>query len=137
KQAAPGWTLRDLRGPANASLPKTNRGLCVKNQLTVGVPRQRRRRCWWTHVLRQGPRGRLPARRVLRGQNLEGSQACRSACRAADEVRAGDQSESGQADRVNYSAERAGESGQGDQMTPVGNQRSKKLSYVVAASLVR
>ena len=33
-----------------------------------------------------GHSGQLPARRILRGQNPEGSQACRSARRAADEV---------------------------------------------------
>ena len=53
----------------------------------------------------------------LRGQNSEGSQACRSAGGAADEVRAGDQSEDGEADRPDDSAERAGAGGQGDQMT--------------------
>ena len=31
-------------------------------------------------------RGQLPARGILRGQNLEGRQACRSAGRAANEV---------------------------------------------------
>ena len=46
----------------------------------------------------------LPARGILRGQNPEGSQACRSAGGAADEVRAGDQSEDGQADRTDDSA---------------------------------
>ena len=51
-----------------------------------------------------GPRGQLPARRILRGQNPEGSQACRSARGAADEVRAGDQSENRQADRPDDSA---------------------------------
>jgi putative tryptophan/tyrosine transport system substrate-binding protein len=45
---------------------------------------------WWAHVLRGGPRGQLPARRILRGQNPEGSQACGSSGRAAHEVRAGD-----------------------------------------------
>jgi putative tryptophan/tyrosine transport system substrate-binding protein len=39
-----------------------------------------------------GPRGQLPAHSYLRGQNPQGSQACRIASRAADEVRAGDQS---------------------------------------------
>ena len=50
--------------------------------------------------------GKLPpARRIFRGQDSEGSQARRSAGRAANEVRAGDQSQSGQADRVNNSSQ--------------------------------
>ena len=44
----------------------------------------------------------------------KGSQACGSTSRAADEVRAGDQSENRKADRRNDSAEGAGTSGQGD-----------------------
>ena len=58
----------------------------------------------------------LPARRLLRGQDLERRQACRSAGRAADEVRVGDQSQNRQADRPDDSAERAGAGGQGDQV---------------------
>ena len=54
---------------------------------------------------------------ILRGQNPEGSQACRSAGGAADEVRAGDQSQDGEADRSDDSAEGAGAGGQGDQVT--------------------
>ena len=50
-------------------------GLCVKEPVTVDVLQQRSCRCRWAHVLRGGPRGRLPARRILRGQNSEGSQA--------------------------------------------------------------
>ena len=69
--------------------------------------------CRRAHVLRGGPRGQLPARRVLRGQNLEGSQACRSAGGAANEVRAGNQSQDGEADRPDHTTECAGESGQG------------------------
>ena len=42
---------------------------------------------------------------ILRGQNPQGSQACRSAGGAADEVRVGDQSEDGEADRRDDSAE--------------------------------
>ena len=42
---------------------------------------------------------------ILRGQNPEGSQACRLAGRAADEVRAGDQSEDREADRSDDSAD--------------------------------
>ena len=47
----------------------------------------------------------------LRGQNPEGSQACRSAGGATDEVRAGDQFEDSQADRPDDPAECASESG--------------------------
>ena len=47
----------------------------------------------------------------LRGQNSEGRQARRSAGGAADEVRVHDQSEDGEADRPDDSAERAGASG--------------------------
>ena len=57
---------------------------------------------------------KLPARRILRGQNPEGSQACRSAGGAADEVRAGDQSQDGEADRADDSAVGAVPGGQGD-----------------------
>ena len=46
----------------------------------------------WAHVLRGGPRGPLPARRHLRGQNPEGSQARRFAGGTADEVRVRHQS---------------------------------------------
>ena len=53
-------------------------------------------------------RGQLPARRILHGQNSEGSQACRPAGRAADEVRVGDQSQDGEADRRDDSAGGAG-----------------------------
>ncbi len=48
---------------------------------------------------------------LLRGQNPEGSQARRSARGAADEVRAGDQSQNREADRPDDSAERAGAGG--------------------------
>ena len=47
----------------------------------------------------------------LRGQNPEGSQARRSAGGAADEVRVGDQSQDGEADRPDDSAECAGAGG--------------------------
>ena len=61
-------------------------------------------------------RGQLPARRILRGQNPEGSQACRPAGGAADEVRVGDQSEDSEADRCHDSAESAGAGGQSNQV---------------------
>ena len=52
-----------------------------------------------------------PPRRYLCGQDSERRQACRSSSRAADEVRADHQSESGKADRPDDSAECAGEGG--------------------------
>ena len=91
-------------------------GLCVKEPVTVDVRQERICRCWWAHVLRRGPRGQLPARRILRGQNPKGCQARRSASGAANEVRVRDQSESSEADRPDDSAERAGAGGQGHQM---------------------
>ena len=79
-------------------------GFALKSRLPSMYAIQRSCRCRWAHVLRGGPRGQLPARRILRGQNPEGSQACRSAGGAADEVRAGDQSQDGEADRPDDSA---------------------------------
>ena len=63
-----------------------------------------------------------PARRYVCGQDSERRQARRSARGAADEVRVHHQSESGEADRPDDSAECAGASGQGDQMTVSGEQ---------------
>ena len=91
-------------GPLMFANEKRIVGLCVKEPVTVGVRQQRICRCRWAHVLRGRPRGQLPARSILRGQNPEGSQACRPASRAADEVRVGYQSENGQADRSDHSA---------------------------------
>ena len=71
-------------------LSKTNRELCIEEPVTVDVFTEKGCRGRWAHVLRGGPRGQLPARRILRGQNPEGSEACRTSCRAAHEVRAGD-----------------------------------------------
>ena len=66
-----------LGGPANEMLTKNGSRLCVKEPVTVDVRQQRSCRGRWAHVLRGGPRGQLPARRILRGQNPEGSQARR------------------------------------------------------------
>ena len=104
------------RGPLMRANQKRIVGLCVKEPVTVDVRQQRSCRCRRAHVLRGGPRGQLPARRILRGQNPEGSQACRSAGGAADEVRAGDQSQDGEADRPDDSAGGAGSGEQGDQV---------------------
>ena len=56
-------------------------------------------------------RGLLSARRYLRGQDPERSQARRSSCGAADEVRVRDQSENRETDRSDDSAECAGAGG--------------------------
>jgi putative ABC transport system substrate-binding protein len=73
-------------GPLNASQPKTDRGLCVKEPVTVDVHQHYICGCRRAHVLWGRPSGQLPASCRLRGQDTEGSQACRSTCRAADEV---------------------------------------------------
>ena len=86
KQGAPGWTLR-ARG---RTLMNANRkriaDFALKSRLPSMYGNRECCRCWWAHVLRGGPRGQLPARRIFRGQNPEGSQARRSAGGAADEV---------------------------------------------------
>ena len=93
-----------LGGPLMNANQKRIVGLCVKEPVTVDVQQQRSCRCRRAHVLQGGPRGQLPARRIFRGQNPEGSQARRSAGRATDEVRAGVQSQDRQADRRDDSA---------------------------------
>ena len=78
---------------------------------------------------------------------LKGDKARRSTRRAADEVRIRHQSESREADRLDDSAERAGESGQGDQITEVRGQKSeigksertamtKKIIFLALCSLL-
>ena len=73
----------------------------------------------------------------LRGQNLEGRQACRPSGRAADEVRAGDESQNGKADRRDDSKQRPGESRLGDQVIIGVRQQvvvdSKKLTFIAYA----
>ena len=111
EQAASEWTLRDL-GTANESQSETDCRLGVKESVAIDVPVQRRSRCRRAHVLRGGPRGQLPAHRILRGQDPEGRKACRSSRGAANKVRAGDQSQDCEADWRDDPAEDAGESGQ-------------------------
>ena len=60
----------------------------------------------------------------LRGQDSQRRKARRSARGAADEIRVHHQSESGEADRPDDSAERAGAGGQGDSMNVVSSQWS-------------
>ena len=91
-------------GPLMAANRKRIADFALKSRLPSMYNSRAVCRCRWAHVLQRGPRGQLPARRILRGQNPEGSQACRSAGGAADEVRAGDQSKDGEADRRDDSA---------------------------------
>ena len=98
-------------GPLMSANQKRIVGFALKSRLPSVCGNTEYCRCRWAHVLRGGPRGRLPARRQLRGQNPQGSQARRFAGRAADEVRAGDQSENGEADRRDDSADSAGAGG--------------------------
>ena len=60
--------------------------------------------------------GRPPARRIFRGQNPEGNQACRPAHRATNEVRVRDQSQNRETNRPDDSAIYAVSGGQGDQV---------------------
>ena len=79
-------------------------GFALKSRLPSVNRQQRNCRGRRAHVLRRGPRGQLPARRLLRGQNSERREACGLTCRATYKVRAGDQSENGEADRSHHSA---------------------------------
>ena len=92
------------RGPLMGANRKRIVGFALKSRLPSMYFNSRICRCRWAHVLRGGRRGQLPARRLLRGQNPEGRQACRSAGGAADEVRVRDQSQDGEADRPDDSA---------------------------------
>ena len=102
KQRPDGLYVRG--GPLMLANRKRIAAFALKSRLPSMYVRERICRCRWAHVLRGGPSGQLPARRIFRGQNPEGSQACRSAGGAADEVRAGDQSQDGEADRPDDSA---------------------------------
>ena len=86
KQGAPGWTLRPVVGPLMRDNQKRTVDFALKSRLPSLYGSRDSCRCRWAHVLRGGPRGQLPARRILRGQNPEGSQARRSSGGAADEV---------------------------------------------------
>src|SRR5262249_26013806 len=68
--------------------------------------------------------GQLPARRIFRGQDPEGSEACRPAGRAAHQVRVCDKSQDGKSDRPNDSARGVGAGDQADQMRRSGCQVS-------------
>jgi putative ABC transport system substrate-binding protein len=63
-----------ISNPVANAQQKRLAGLALKNRLpSVYVSGACRGR--WAHVLRRGPRGQLPARRHLRGQNFKGRQA--------------------------------------------------------------
>ena len=50
-------------------------GALVKEPVTLDVGRQREAvRCRWAHVLRGGPRGQLPARRIFVDKILKGAK---------------------------------------------------------------
>ena len=102
KQAAPRRSLCAWRS-RNECSRKADRGLCVKKSLTLNLQQKRVCRCRWPHVLWYGLDAQLPAGRILRQQNLAACQARRSAGRAADKIRAGDQSQNRQAHRIDDS----------------------------------
>ena len=57
-------------GPLMNANQKRIVDFAVKEPATVDVRQKRTCRCRWSHVLRGGPRGELPARRILRGQEF-------------------------------------------------------------------
>ena len=64
-------------GPLMSANRKRIVGFALKSRLPSMYSNREVCRCRRAHVLRGGPRGQLPARRILRGQDPEGSQACR------------------------------------------------------------
>ena len=54
-------------GPLMNTNQKRIVGFALKSRLPSMYTRQRSCRCRWAHVLRGGPSGELPARRILRG----------------------------------------------------------------------
>jgi hypothetical protein len=91
----------------------------------VSTPRRLRapalRRVRRPDVLRGGFGRRLSARGRLRRQDPERRQACRFARRAADEVRAGDQSQGREIHRTGDPAVNPGASGRGHSVSPLMN----------------
>ena len=85
--------------------------LAVKSRLPAIYHRRRYVEARGAYELRREHYRLVPARRYVCGQDSQRCQACRSAGGAADEVRVHHQSESGQADRPDNSAERAGAGG--------------------------
>ena len=88
--------------------------LAVKNRLPAIYPQSELCGSRRAHVLRHEHCRLVPPRRHVCGQDSERRQARRSPRRAAEEVRVHHQSESGEADRPDDSAERAGAGGSGD-----------------------
>ena len=79
----------------------------------------------------------LPVGCHLRRQDSQGKETQRTANRTADKVRIRDQSKNRKADRPDDPAERAGASGQSDQMTEVGSQRSEVTRQRKAGTKLR
>ena len=98
KQRPDGLYVLDA-GPLMFANQKRIADLALKSRLPSMYGRRGYVEARWADVLRRGPHGQLPARRVLRGQDSQRRQARRFAGRAAHEVRVGDQSQDCQADR--------------------------------------
>ena len=62
-----------LGGLPNQRQPKTDYRLCLKEPVAIDIPEQRICGGRRAHVLWSGRSGQLPARRILRGQDSEGS----------------------------------------------------------------
>ncbi len=104
KRRPDGLYVRGSAGPLVIANQKRIVDFTAKERVTVDVRHQRTCRGRRPDVLRGGPRGQLPARRILRGQNSEGSQASRLTGGTADQVRAGHQSQDGEANQRDDSA---------------------------------
>jgi hypothetical protein len=105
EQTAPRWTL-PVPGRAPACQSETDHRLRVGKPIAVYVQQWRSCRCRRAYVLRSGRRRQLSAHRLLRGQNSQGRQACRSPRGTTDKIRAADQSKNRKADRRHYSTKR-------------------------------
>src|SRR5262249_26260028 len=87
------------------------RGPCGKEPATGSVPVEAGRGIRGPDVLWTKRSGSIPARRHVRGQDLEGKKAGRLARRATDEVRAGHQPQGRQSARADDPAVGAGAGG--------------------------
>ena len=106
KRAASGWTLRACAAALVTANEKRIVGFCVKRAVAVRCTASREAvDAGGLMYYGADLGGRLTgASPYYVDRILKGSQACRSARRAADEVRAGHQSQNGQADRRDDSA---------------------------------